>query len=170
LSDRDDIGSAISNEKPSFERGCPGGGGSTARGKPSGKFSPDPVRLAIGSFVKAGASQAERVSEALGAIFFGRICDLPHDLLGFYEIGSAMARIGLFPPDVRGAGRLAPYTLHDTLFQYLRGKSAIRSIVDQAVTSLKKTRKELPWHRNHRPPAQQLTRRLPKARRAMKRH
>jgi uncharacterized protein (DUF697 family) len=36
---------------------------------------------------------------------------------------------------------LAPYTLHDTLFQYLRGNSATRSIAEQVVTSLIKDEK-----------------------------
>ena len=101
LSDRDDIGNAISNEKPSLDRGWPGAAGSTTRAGSLATFAPDPVRLAIGSFVKAGASQSGRASEALGAALFGRICDLHTDLLGFYEIGSAMARTGLNPQDVR---------------------------------------------------------------------
>jgi hypothetical protein len=36
---------------------------------------------------------------------------------------------------------LAPYTLHDTLFQYFRGNSATSPIADQVVTSLKKDEK-----------------------------
>jgi hypothetical protein len=105
FSDRDDIGNAISKEKPSFERGWPGSFGSQARGEPSSAiFGPvgsgDFVRPAIGSFVKAGASQAERGSEVFGPAFFGRICDL-HRTSGFYEIGSAMARTGLIPAVAR---------------------------------------------------------------------
>ena len=76
LSDRDDIGNAISNEKPSLDRGWPGAAGSTTRAGSLATFAPDPVRLAIGSFVKAGASQSGHASETLGAAFFGRICDL----------------------------------------------------------------------------------------------
>jgi uncharacterized protein (DUF697 family) len=52
-----------------------------------------------------------------------------------------MARTGSNPADVASAGRLAPYTLHDTLFQYFRGNSAIRSIAEQVVTGLKKDQK-----------------------------
>src|SRR5215510_10413942 len=73
---RVDIGSDHSNEKPSFERGWPGAAGSAARGEPFATFSSDPVRLTIGSFVKAGASHSGRASGALGAALFGRICDL----------------------------------------------------------------------------------------------
>jgi hypothetical protein len=76
LQSRVDIGRDHSNEKPSFERGWPGAAGSAARGEPSVEFAPDPVVLTIGSFVKAGASQAGRASEELWAALFGRICDL----------------------------------------------------------------------------------------------
>ena len=57
MSARDDIGNDHSNEKPSFESGWPGAAGSAAREESFAIFAPDPVRLAIGSFVKAGASQ-----------------------------------------------------------------------------------------------------------------
>ena len=118
------------------------------------EFAPDPVRLAIGSFLKVGASQVGCASEALGAALFGRICNLHTTSMASMRSGQRwQERVAGCAP----AGCLAPYTLHDTLFQYFRGKSAIRSIVDQAVTSLKKTRKDMPWHRNHRPRAQRLT-------------
>lgn len=76
FSDRDDIGSAISNEKPSFDWGWPGAAGSAALAARSSDALDDLVRPAIGSFVKAGASQAERASEVPGTAFFDRICDL----------------------------------------------------------------------------------------------
>lgn len=80
LSDRDDIGNAISNEKPSLDRGWPGAAGSTVRGElPLDAFesAEEPVRLTIGNFVKAGASQIGCASEVPGPALFGRICDLP---------------------------------------------------------------------------------------------
>lgn len=52
-----------------------------------------------------------------------------------------MARTGPNPLDAAQGGRLAPYTLHDTLFQYFWGNSAIRSIAEQVVTSLTKNEK-----------------------------
>jgi hypothetical protein len=75
FSDRDDIGNDISNEKPSFECGWPGPAGSLA-GEGLSAAREDRVRAVIGSFVKAGASQAMRSSEAVGVAFFGRISDL----------------------------------------------------------------------------------------------
>src|SRR4029079_3301471 len=73
---RVDIGNDHSNEKPSFETGRPGAAGSTAGVGSFATFAPDPVPLAIGSLVKAGASQFGCASEPPGAALFGRICDL----------------------------------------------------------------------------------------------
>src|SRR4029079_7832483 len=76
LSDRDDIGNDHSNEKPSLDSGWPGAAGSITRGGSFATFGPDPVRLTIGNFVKAGASQTGCASEVLGSALFRRICDL----------------------------------------------------------------------------------------------
>src|SRR4029079_15043559 len=76
LSDRDDIGNDHSNEKPSLDSGWPRAAGSITRGGSFATFGPDPVRLTIGNFVKAGASQTGCASEVLGSALFGRICDL----------------------------------------------------------------------------------------------
>jgi hypothetical protein len=86
LSDLDDIGNAISNEKPSFETGSPGAFGSPTAAVFEPASSDALVRPAIGSFAKAGGSHAGRASEVFGPAFFGRICDL-HKTSGFYEIG-----------------------------------------------------------------------------------
>lgn len=90
LSERDDIGNAISNEKPSLDRGWPGAVGSTTRGElPFDAFesAEEPVRLTIGNFVKAGASQTGRASEVPGPTLFGRICELQKTSLASMRSG-----------------------------------------------------------------------------------
>ena len=67
-------------------------------------FAPDPVRLAIGNFVKAWRlPDRGALPRCLGQPCLAAFVP-PHDLLGFYEIGSAMARTGLNPQEVRWRG------------------------------------------------------------------
>jgi len=139
-----DIGSAISNEKPSFELGCVGAAGTLGSGElPSAvvKASDDLVRLAIGTLVTAGASQAERAPSAVGPVLLCCICNLHKITLTSGRLQPSMRlvqhdKIGPIP-----AGRAYPQSAWHAVacmisFFQISGNSTKRVIVERVVTSL----------------------------------